>query len=72
MDSKYLAHLLEVPLYLGDGVFVQAEDGRLVLTTEVLTTEDGAFVTNRIVLKADVLLALLRIVERCYRHREAG
>lgn len=46
--------------YLGDGVYVsRALDGGLTLTTE-----DGISTTNVIHLEPEVLMALVRLVER--------
>jgi hypothetical protein len=50
--------------YLGDGVYLQFEPGRLILTTE-----NGIAVTNRVVLEPEVWAQLLRLV-RQYNDRE--
>jgi hypothetical protein len=46
-------------VYLGDGVYAEFDEGRLVLTTE-----DGISVTNTIYLENEVYNALLAFVER--------
>ena len=46
-------------VYLGDGVYVEVWQGDLVLTTE-----NGIETTNRIVLEAEVLDALLLYVHK--------
>jgi hypothetical protein len=45
--------------YLGDGVYIQFQPGRMILTTE-----DGVSVTNRIVLEPEVWAQLLRVVRQ--------
>lgn len=47
--------------YLGDGVYLDQEPGRLVLTTE-----DGISVTNTIYLEEEVLAALVKRLGRLY------
>lgn len=49
----------ELRTYLGDGVYADALNGMIVLTTE-----DGYRETNRIFLEQQVLDALLAFVER--------
>lgn len=46
-------------VYLGDGVFVETEDGMVKLTTE-----DGLRTTNAIYLEAEVLRALVSYAQR--------
>jgi hypothetical protein len=45
--------------YLGGGVFVQFEPGRMILTTE-----DGRTVTNTIVFEPDTWQQLLHVVQQ--------
>jgi hypothetical protein len=45
--------------YLGDGVYIQFQPGRIVLTTE-----NGIEVTNTIVLEPEVWGQLLRVVRQ--------
>lgn len=51
-------------LYLGDGVYVQLAESRLILTTE-----NGLSTTNRIVLEPEVQIALIQYIERLVEGR---
>jgi hypothetical protein len=45
--------------YLGDGVYAELDDGRVLLTTE-----DGFTTTNAIYLEPEVIAALRRYLEQ--------
>ena len=52
--------------YIGDGVYVEVKDNRLILTTE-----DGVTVTNTIFLEVDVWLQLRQVLAR-HNERQWG
>lgn len=54
-------------VYLGDGVYCEWDGYALVLTTE-----DGASVTNRIVLESEVYAALVEYVAELQKITGAG
>ena len=53
--------------YLGDGVYVEVENGGLALTTE-----NGIEVTNTIFLEVEVYRALMNYFERAVKAAEAA
>lgn len=53
--------------YLGDSVYV-AYDGFAL----ILTTENGSYATNSIVLESEVYLELVRYVKKLRKREEAG
>jgi len=55
-----------VKTYIGDGVYVEVKDNRLILTTE-----DGVTVTNTIFLEVDVWLQLRQVLAR-HNERQWG